>query len=144
MGELRVLEVASPGGLCVSVESPGGRKKVRGIYSIIWYTIYGILLLCCSLLESCPETDSFLQKGPKTDSFDITWYISYKFVLIRVNSYMCRRERLRSSFTLTPRGLVDPHLCRQQYMRRNPKARASSNEGVVDKLELKLSVLGQT
>ena len=32
---------------------------------------------------------------------------------------------------------MDPHLCRQQYMRRNPKARASSNEGVVDKLELK-------
>ena len=95
-------------------------------------------------LIAYPEPDSFLQKGPKTDSFDITWYISYKFVLIRVNSYMCRRERLRSSFTLTLRGLVDPHLCRQQYMRRNPKARASSNEGVVDKLELKLSVLGQT
>ena len=112
------------------------RERHKRVYMVYTFLIF--------FLESCPETDSFLQKGPKTDSFDITWYISYKFVLIRVNSYMFRRERLRSSFTLTPRGLVDPHLCRQQYMRSNPKARASSNEGVVDKLELKLSVLGQT
>ena len=38
-----------------------------------------------------------------------------------------RRERLRSSFTLTPRGLVDPYFCRQQYMQHlNPKTRVSS------------------